>query len=216
MAGGKFEFGGLVQTQAFAAGEPLVRIFQSGRSPVWFGPAASAPPANRFDAPNGQYRTLYAATSLTGAYVETALHRPAGRIVKRSFIESRSVAIVHPTRALTMATLHGTGLMFHDAFPALGTGQDYNVSRAFALALYEQFQELDGLVYRSSHNDDERCLALFDRVAADALVVTETTPLSDIPDQVDEIMVKHGAVFDTSAPVLPFKDLMWQEGVKIR
>ena len=204
---GGYDFGDRLKSHTILAGEPLVRIHQSVKSPVWFGPAPSNPPANRFDAPGGQYRTLYAATDLRGAYVETVLHRPAGRLVKRAYVEARSFSTLRPTRDLTMAMLYGPGLIFHNAPAALGSGLDYNTSRAFALALFEQFTDLDGLIYRSSHNDDELCVALFDRVKETALPIVETTPLLAVPDKIDAIMAAHGAAFDTSSPLPDLKDL---------
>lgn len=207
MATGVFDFGGQLQGHTITAGQPLMRIHQIDRSPLWFGPVPGGPPANRFDAPEGQYRTLYAAMGLTGAYVETVLHRPVGRLVRRAFVEARAVSILRPQRDLTLAALHGPGLLFHKAPQAISAADDYPTSRAFAAALFEQFPQLDGLAYRSSHNDDELCVALFDRVAPDDLAVGDMTPLSTLPETVDTIMAQHGAAFDTSGPLPALKTL---------
>lgn len=208
MAGGGFEFNGKLLSEVLPPGETLIRIHQSDRSPLWFGPAPGVAPGGRFEAPDGQYRTLYAAFDLTGAFVETVLHRPAGRIVRRAYLEARSFSTFHSRRPLTLAKLHGPGLLHHQAPPAISAGLDYPTSRAFALALFEQFPQVDGLAYRSSHNDDERCVALFDRVALDDLEIEQTTKLSDAPDLVDAIMAKHGAAYDTSAPIPSLKTLL--------
>lgn len=48
------------------AGEILVRIHRTGQGAVFFGPGAGNPPRYRFDAPGGEYGTLYAARRLEG------------------------------------------------------------------------------------------------------------------------------------------------------
>lgn len=57
------------------AGHGLVRVHALNRGPVFFGPAPGSRPQNRFDAPDQEYRVLYAAEHLEGAFVETALRR---------------------------------------------------------------------------------------------------------------------------------------------
>ena len=77
MSGGpspRFEKGLL--SVELAKGAEIVRIHWQANGPVFFGPKPGAAPANRFDAPAGEFRVLYAAAELPGAYVETVLRRP--------------------------------------------------------------------------------------------------------------------------------------------
>ncbi|ASP65946.1 RES domain-containing protein [Sinorhizobium meliloti] len=74
---------------ALDAGDVVVRVHQKIHGAIFFGPAPGATPQGRFDAPAGQYRLLYVAQRLEGAFVETVLRRPANRIVRRAFVEER-------------------------------------------------------------------------------------------------------------------------------
>ncbi|MDW9741823.1 RES domain-containing protein [Sinorhizobium meliloti] len=67
---------------ALDAGDVVVRVHQKIHGAIFFGPAPGATPQGRFDAPAGQYRLLYVAQRLEGAFVETVLRRPANRIVR--------------------------------------------------------------------------------------------------------------------------------------
>ncbi|RVL57842.1 RES domain-containing protein [Sinorhizobium meliloti] len=62
---------------ALDAGDVVVRVHQKIHGAIFFGPAPGATPQGRFDAPAGQYRLLYVAQRLEGAFVETVLRRPA-------------------------------------------------------------------------------------------------------------------------------------------
>jgi hypothetical protein len=89
-------------TVELPAGELLVRVHWNNQEPIYFGPSAGTPPGNRFDAPRGEYRILYAAVNLEGAFVETVLRRPRGRILKRENVEQRgwTVLALKPTLKL--------------------------------------------------------------------------------------------------------------------
>ncbi|WP_325052344.1 RES family NAD+ phosphorylase [Sinorhizobium meliloti] len=78
---------------------------------------------------------------------------------------------------------------------------DYAPSRALALALHEDYPDLDGLAYRSRHNNGEVCYALFDRVLSSDLVTLPGQRFEDDPARTDQLMRLHGAVFDTSLPI---------------
>ncbi|NTG04848.1 RES family NAD+ phosphorylase [Agrobacterium rhizogenes] len=172
------------------------------RGPIYFGPLPERPPQNRFDAPAGEFRTLYAAERLEGAFVETVLRRPTGRILRRSFVEERGWSVVRPLRPLRLAKLFDEGLQFHQIDAGEISSDDYRPSRALAAALHHEFVDLDGLAYRSRYNNGEVCYALFDRVAAADLSADPVDRFADFPDRVDELMELHGAVFDTS-PAVP-------------
>ena len=183
------------------AGDLVVRVHHQSREAVFFGPAPATPPQNRFDAPSAEYRVLYAAERLEGAFVESVLRRPAGRVLRRAFVEERMWTPLRLARALVLAKVLDEGLQFHGVDGAISASDDYAASRALALALYRDFPRLDGLAYRSRFNNGEVCYAIFDRVAASDLVPLSGQRFADHPRRVDELMNLHGAVFDTSDPV---------------
>ena len=97
-----------IKTEILPAGSEIVRIHHKDHGPVWFGPKPGWPPAYRFDAPGGEFRVMYAAASLDGAFVETILHgRTKDRIVARSYVDQRKWTIIRTRRDLTLAKFHG-------------------------------------------------------------------------------------------------------------
>jgi hypothetical protein len=185
------------------AGDGIVRVHALNRSPIFFGPSAGGRPQNRFDAPNGQFRILYAAERLEGAFVETVLRRPVGRILRRAAVEERGWSIVRPSRSLSLAKLFDDGLQFHQIDAGEISIDDYGPSRELALALHTDFPDLDGLAYRSRYNNGEICFAIFDRVAPDEFDAEPVSSFADHKDRVDTMMELYGAVFDTSPPIPP-------------
>jgi len=70
-----------------------------------------------------------------------------------------------------------------------------------ALALFEDYPGLDGLAYRSRHNNGEVCFALFNRVLPTDFAEMTGQRFEDQRDRTDQLMRLHGAVFDASAPI---------------
>lgn len=179
----------------------MIRIHHKDRGSVSFGPPSGSPPQNRFDAPRGEYRLLYAAAHLEGAFVETVLRRPQGRILRRAYVDERAWTILRANRALTLAKVYDEGLQVHAIDAGLISTDDYVDSRNFALRMFTSSPPIDGLAYRSRYNNGEICYALFNRVGAADLTVVRTERFEGMPDRVDELMNLYGAVFDTSAPI---------------
>jgi hypothetical protein len=183
-------------------GTPLVRIHRQVHGPVWFGPALGAPPGSRFDAPAGEYRTLYAALSVEGAFAEVVLRR-ANRVLTRPFVAQYRWTDLRCGRDLTLVKLFGEGLLYHGVTGDIGAGDDYAASRALALSLFEAFPDIDGVAYRSRHNNDELCVALFDRVVPGDLEAVGGALLLDDAAEIDRLVRLYGAAWDRSDPVPP-------------
>jgi hypothetical protein len=182
-------------------GEIMVRIHHQDHGAVFFGPKPGTPPHNRFDAPAGEYRVLYAAERLEGAFVETILRRPVGRILRRAYVEERMWTPLRLDRPVVLAKILDEGLQFHRVDASVSASDDYAGSRALALALHTDFPSLDGLAYRSRFNNGETCFAIFDRVLPSELTGLPGLRFADHPRRTDELMSLHGAVFDTSGGV---------------
>lgn len=187
-----------LRVTALDPGDVIVRVHREAHGAIFFGPAAGVAPQGRFDAPSGQFRLLYAAQRLEGAFVETVLRRPANRIVRRAFVEQRMWTPLRLQRQIVLAKLMDEGLLFHGVDASISAGADYAPSRALALALHEDYRDLDGLAYRSRHNNGEVCYALFDRVLSGDLLTLPGHRFEDDPDRTDQLMRLHGAVFDKS------------------
>jgi hypothetical protein len=178
----------------------MVRIHRVADGPVWFGPKPGAPPGNRFDAPKGEFQILYAAETLTGAFVETVL-RSHRRVVAPAFVADRQWTVLETTRPITLARLHGHGLLPHGVDSAIASDSVYAAAQDLALALFEAFSHLDGMAYRSRHNDDEICYAIYDRVSAADLIAAEAHRFEHNMEVASEIIRMHGAAWDTSGPI---------------
>jgi hypothetical protein len=185
------------------AGTGIHRVHWADKGPVFFGPKPGLPPANRFDAPAGEYRTLYAAERFEGAFVETVLRDPARRIIDPANVAARAWTVVALRRDVVLAKLFDEGLRWHGVDGAVSTIADYRLPRAVALALFSRFPGLDGVAYRSRHNDGQVCYAIFDRVHAAELDPGPPAPLAHRMDLAERVIREHGGALDRSAPVPP-------------
>lgn len=193
-----------LKTEILEAGSELFRIHHRDNGAIWFGPKPGSPPAYRFDASGGQYRTMYAAASIDGSFVETILHgRASVQIVSRAFVDLRAWSIITPMRPLTLMKLYDDGLFWHRTDASVSAAHDYTEPRRVALAAYQEDLSLHGLTYRARHDNGELCYAFFDRVRASDLDPGPQRLFREHENQRDALMAKYGAVFDTSPPVPP-------------
>lgn len=180
----------------------FVRIHPVGRNPLWFGPAPGKPPAYRFDAPSGQYRTMYGAERLEGAFAETMLRR-ARRILARDYVAQRQWSVIRTLRDLKLAKIYDNGLVSHGVTADICAGDDYNEAQAFAAALHANHPDCDGIAYRARHNNGEICYALFDRVHEAHLPVIASRLFSNEHAVTEDMMRIHNASWDPMTPLPP-------------
>lgn len=169
-----------VHLEELPAGAALFRVHRTDRAPLWFGPASGSGQC-RFDAPNGEFRTCYAGLSLTAAFTESVLHRPTGQVVKRDALFTRAWSEIKTARKLKLAQFRGPGILKHGLSLGEIAAPSYKVTQPLALEVYQACAEADGIIFRSSHDDDEFNVALFDRVAPEELPIISTTPFSAWP-----------------------------------
>jgi len=138
----------------------FVRIHRSTLDPLYFGRAGD----NRFDDPEGRYGVCYAARSLEGAFAETCLREVGATLVPLSHLAGRSVTVLTAAAKLQLrlVQLHGPGLARLGATAAVSSGT-YDVSQPWSRAIHEHPSNVDGIVYRSNHDNGELCVALFER-----------------------------------------------------
>jgi len=77
------------------------------------------------------------------------------------------------TRPLALASLSGPDLARVGATAEVTHGPDYDTARRWSAALWHHPLSPAGILYKSRHDDDELCLALYDRFD-DALEVIQT------------------------------------------
>jgi hypothetical protein len=189
------------KTEILPVGSKILRIHHEDNDAIWFGPALDKPPAYRFDATAGQYRVMYAAAAIDGAFAETILHgRTESQIVSRALVQRRAWTELTLQRPLTLMKLYDDGLFWLRTDARISAADDYRAPRKLAIDAYQECPALDGLTYRSRHNNGELCYALFGRVAKSDLSEGPIHLLRDHQAEIDVLMVKYGAVYDTSPP----------------
>jgi hypothetical protein len=135
------------------------RSYPVGRDAIYFGRTRS----HRFDAHAGEFGTLYLGQAEHCVFIETFGHA-TGEIdfVSRAALKARALARIEPQRELRLADLSGAGLARLRADARLCTGP-FSISQRWARALHGHPDQPDGIYYRSRHDPDRFCVALFDR-----------------------------------------------------
>jgi hypothetical protein len=85
-------------------------------------------------------------------------------MVAHADIETRATSVLHCRRNLRIVRLHGAGLQILGLDNSISTGP-YEPCGAWADALWMHPEAPDGLGFRSRHDPDEICLAIFERPA---------------------------------------------------
>lgn len=139
------------------------RIHRVKDDPLYFGKV----PQNRFDAPAGEFRVLYAARDAHGAFIETFGHATGVRFVTVTELRGRGLAGITAKRALRLVDLRGEGLARMGADGELANGLNLDLSRRWARAIHDHPRRPDGILYRARHDPARSCAAIFDRAAPD-------------------------------------------------
>jgi hypothetical protein len=140
------------------AGATFVRIHRTGLGALHFGASGD----NRFDDPRGEYGVCYAARSLEGAFAETCLRAVGATLVPLAHLAGRSATVLTAAAELRLVEMHGPGLSRLGATAAVSSGT-YDGSQPWSRAVHDHPAAVDGIVYRSNHDDGELCAALFGR-----------------------------------------------------
>jgi hypothetical protein len=156
--------------QKLAPETALWRVHDQRRDAIWFGPALGREAYGRFDAPRGEFRVCCVGLSPEASFAETFLRNPGRRILDRTLLDFRAITTLKTRRPLSLVRLYGPGLARLGATAEIALGPAYEITRQWSLALWSHAARVDGILYKSRHDDDEVCIALFDR-AQDALVI---------------------------------------------
>ncbi len=193
-----------IRSEILETGSAIIRIHHKDNGAIWFGPKPGLPPAYRFDAPAAEYRTMYAAVAIEGAFVETILHgKTEEQLVSRAYVEQRAWTEFTTLRPFKLMKLYDEGLFWHGTDASISAVPSYTRSRQIALAAFREGADLDGIAYRSRHDNGELCFALFDRVTSADFDAGRTQSFHEQPHICDSLMVRYGAVYDNSLPVPP-------------
>ena len=145
------------------AGAHWLRIHGWRRKALWFGAATARIPIHRFDDPLGAFGVCYLGTKVEVCFAETFLWNAPVEILSLDDLAIRSVTTVEVIRDLRLVPLHGASLGKLRATTELTSGSDYRMSQTWSRALWEHSDGIDGVIYRSRHDDSAFCNAIYDR-----------------------------------------------------
>ena len=149
-----------IPAETIPSGTRLVRIHHGKFDPIYFGFSDFG----RFDDPRRIFGVCYLATTIAGAFAETFVRGASNGAQNHLFAQERSVSEIEVTASLRLSTLHGPGLARVGATSAVSSGS-HGVARNWSRAFHDHPSVPDGIAYRSKHDDDEICIALFDRAS---------------------------------------------------
>ncbi len=173
------------------AGSRWMRIHTQGTNALWFGPGAGGVPIHRFDDPDGRFRVCYLGTGVEVCFAETFLRNPPVRILSLDDLAGRSLATVEVRRELRLVPMLGASLARLGVTAEMASGSDYEGSQVWSRALWEHGDQVDGILYRSRHDDSTLCVAVYDR-AKDGLAIIGDDCLTDEPLRLARILRRYG------------------------
>ncbi|MEM9506787.1 MAG: RES family NAD+ phosphorylase [Cyanobacteria bacterium P01_E01_bin.35] len=120
----------------------------------------------RYDGSSQSYGILYAAEAVEGAFIESFGRSHGVKAVAKADLKNRNLFELESDRQLTLVDLWGSGLVKIGADARITSGSDYELSRAWAEAIYLHPLKVDGIRYYSRHDNTQLCYGLFDRTSA--------------------------------------------------
>ena len=142
------------------AGSRFYRVHRRGRAALHFGAGAMG----RFNAPDRAFGVCYVARDLEGCFVEVFLRATGSTLVRESELAARAASAIEVRRELRLVEMKGRGLVRLGATSVV-SGGSYDVSQAWAAAIWRHPAAPDGILYHARHDDTRVCAALFDRCA---------------------------------------------------
>lgn len=157
-----------------AAGALLHRFYTSAFDPIFYDTSN----VGRFNAPDKSYGVLYCAQTDIGALAETFLRTPGRRVIDPGLLAAKGYVLLTTRSDLTLISMAGPGLAILGATAEMtSSAPPYAMPQIWSAALRAHPTAVDGIVYRSRHDDDQICYALFNATAA---VVTEISRITDL------------------------------------
>ena len=182
---------------AWAAGDPIIRVFNHEYAPNAFNPGRGGGVRGRFHffevSAGAVVPALYGADQEDGAIAETVFHdvpvRGDHRVVLETRLTPLSIVTLAPARELRLVELLGFGLqrLGIRAEELTSTeASEYASTVRWAAAIHGAFPDVDGLAWMSRQFNAARAVVLFgDRVASAELeAVAPPLPLAFGPGRI--------------------------------
>jgi hypothetical protein len=142
----------------FTTQGPWLRLNRAGySSSIHFDRSGNG----RFDGPDQSYGLLYVGDKYS-AFIE-CFGRTFEGAVTVTALRNRNLFEIKSDRPLVLADATGPGLVRMGIDARISSG-DYEYCRTWGQAIWEHPQAVDGIRYRSRHDDNVYSIGLFDRV----------------------------------------------------
>ena len=120
----------------------------------------------RFDAPDGEFGTLYCARNFKTCFLETVVRDRPDLTLSSADFHARSVLfLLLDTEKLRLVPLYGDAATRMRLDAADLMGKDYRYTQALAKLIHDHADAPDGIVYRSRFDSGTTAVVLFDRAA---------------------------------------------------
>jgi RES domain len=146
----------------------------------------------RFDGSQQGYGILYVGQDEFGPFIESFGRQHGNRAVEESVLKQRYLAQIEANRPLKFADLIGNALVKIGADARLATGGSYDISRAWALAIFNHPAHVDGIRYFSRHDNERICFGIFDRAKSSLSEQNLGNLLEHNPQLLAEILEHYG------------------------
>jgi hypothetical protein len=120
----------------------------------------------RFDGPAQGYGILYVGADVHASWIECYGRTLGEKGVSENTLRQRNLYAIDSQRSLIFADVTGSGLAKMGADARLSSGL-YHVARQWAQAIHDHPQKVDGIRYRSRHDDERYCYGIFDRCSSE-------------------------------------------------
>ncbi len=174
-----------------AAGTTIYRIYPSQFGSIYY----DAGPTGRLNAPDGSYGVLYAAEARDGAFAESVLRTVGRTALDDEFLAAKGLVTLRLEQPLSLCSLFGPGLSILGATAEVTHSgvESYDLSQTWSKALHDHPANFDGVAYRSRHDDNEICYAIFDRARTKLTISAEQGDLHQ--DWVWRLLTKYRVSF---------------------
>lgn len=152
---------------------PLFRVHRVAFSALHFGKNGTS----RFDDPLRKYGVLYAALKPEAAFAETFLRQLSRMLIEEDALAQRALSVIAVKSSLCV-NLTGHGLRRISCDNRIADELPYDTPGLWSRGFYEHPQQPAGILYRSRHNPQLTCVAIFSSFEKQ-LKVKESTPLLD-------------------------------------
>ena len=177
--------------ETISPGTLFARIHHANFDPLYFGSTEY----NRFDDQRMRFGVCYLAKTIEGSFAESFVRGTGQKVQGWKFVQERSFSEIVAMAPLRLSSLHGPGLARVGATSAVASGP-YDVARNWSRAIHDHPVAPDGIAYRSKHDDDEICIALFDRARERVAAAGVPQPMTMDLFRLAELFARYGLALE--------------------